>query len=312
MLPIEDVSPGAVVNIPSQVPEAIHAALARLGRVVAPPPTEALYAPLGECEPYAGMQVQRDVAYGPDARHLLDIFAPDNGQANRPVLVFVHGGAFMRGDRRSGDSPFNDNIAVWAARQGYVGINMTYRLAPAHGWPAAQQDIQSALAWLRSNAHTLGVDAHRVVLMGHSAGAAHVAQYLALSQFHGVHGSGVAGAVLLSGLFDPSTAEVNPPLQAYFGSDTQHYPARSAIPGLIASDVPLLVALAELDPQDFHLQSRQLQKQLTDAGKSVLLYQLAGHSHMSEIYAVNTNDTALTDLLGNFLETTTLRGTGGL
>jgi acetyl esterase/lipase len=297
-----------MVNISSQVPEAIHAELARLGRVVAPPPTEALYAPLGECEPYKGLQVQRDVAYGPDARHLVDIFTPDNGHTNRPVLVFVHGGAFMRGDRRIGDSPFNDNIAVWAARQGYVGVNLTYRLAPAYSWPAAQYDIQSALAWLRLNAHALGVDAHRVVLMGHSAGAAHVAQYLAFPQFHSVIGAGgkvsagVAGAVLLSGIFDPSTAEVNPPLQAYFGTDAAQYAARSATPGLMASDVPLLIALAELDPEDFHRQSQQLQQRLSGAGKPTPLYQLMGHSHISEIFAINTADTALTALLGRFLK----------
>jgi triacylglycerol lipase len=245
------------------------------------------------------------VAYGPDPRNLLDIFTPDSGPANRPVLVFVHGGAFMRGDRRSGNSPFNDNVAVWAARQGYVGINMTYRLAPAHGWPAAQQDIREALAWLRSNAHTLGVDVRRVVLMGHSAGAAHVAQYLAFPQFHGAADAkvcaGVAGGVLLSGIFDPSTAEVNPPLQAYFGTDAAQYAARSAIPGLVATQVPMLLAYAELDPPDFCAQSQQLHAALRHAAKPQSLYQLMGHSHMSELFAINTADTSLSLLLGHFM-----------
>lgn len=305
MPPGEDASTRAAVNIPSQVPEAIHAALARLGRVVAPPSTEALYAPLGECEPYAGLRVQRDVAYGPDPRHLLDIFTPDRGHTNRPVLLFVHGGAFMRGDRRSGNTPFNDNVAVWAVRQGYVGINMTYRLAPAHAWPAAQQDIHCALAWLRLNAHALGVDAQRLVLMGHSAGAAHVAQYLAFPQFHGTAtaqaDAGVAGAVLLSGIFDPSTAEVNPPLQAYFGADATQYAARSAIPGLVATQVPLLVAYAELDPPDFCAQSQQLHAALCRVAKPESLYQLMGHSHISELFAINTADTALSSLLRHFI-----------
>jgi acetyl esterase/lipase len=289
-----------LVHVPSQVPDAIYAELVRLGRVVAPPPTEALYAPLSESEPYTGVRVQRDVSYGPDARNLLDIFTSENTQSNRPVLVFLHGGAFMRGDRRMGNSPFNDNIAVWAARQGFLGINMTYRLAPAHGWPAAQHDIRFALAWLRTNANLLGADINRIVLMGHSAGAAHVAQYLAFPEFHVASSSGIAGAVMLSGIFDPSTAEVNPPLQAYFGSDESLYPARSAVPGLTATDVPVLLAFAELDPPDFHAQSQQLHAALYKAGKLLPLYQMMGHSHISEIFSINTQDDALSTLLKEF------------
>jgi pimeloyl-ACP methyl ester carboxylesterase len=293
-----------LLKIPSQVPDSIHTELFRMGRVVAPPPTEALYAPLSECEPYASIRVRRDVSYGQDARNLLDIFTPENGQTNRPVLVFVHGGAFIRGDRRMGNSPFNDNIAVWAARQGFLGINMTYRLAPAHGWPAAQHDIRFALAWLRKNAHLLGIDIDRIVLMGHSAGAAHVAQYLAFPEFHAASSSGIVGAVMLSGIFDPSTAEVNPPLQAYFGSDESLYSARSAVPGLIATDVSMLLAFAELDPQDFHAQSQQLHTALCQVGKQQHLYQMMGHSHISEIFSINTQDNALSTLIKDFLVNT--------
>ncbi len=290
----------ALVHVPSQVPDTIYSELIRIGRVVAPPPTEALYAPLRECEPYTGVRVQRDVSYGSDARNLLDVFTPENDQTNRPVLVFLHGGAFIRGDRRIGNSPFNDNIALWAARQGFLGINMTYRLAPAHGWPAAQHDIHFALEWLRSNAELLGADANRIVLMGHSAGAAHVAQYVAFPEFHVVSGGGIAGAVMLSGIFDPSTAEVNLPLQAYFGSDAYLYPARSAVPGLTATDVPLLVAFAELDPPDFHAQSLQLHSALCKTCKALPLYKLMGHSHISEIFSINTQDNALSNLLKDF------------
>lgn len=164
------------VAVPSQVPDTIAAELLRIGRIVAPAPTEALYAPLSEQVPLTGIGTQRDIPYGPDARHLLDVFAPEPAQGGRPILVFVHGGAFIRGDRRVGDSPFNDNIAVWAVRHGMVGINITYRLAPGHPWPAAQHDLRQALQWLGEHAAEWGGDARRIVLMGHSAGAAHVAQ----------------------------------------------------------------------------------------------------------------------------------------
>ena len=218
------------------------------------------------------------------------------------MLVFVHGGAFMRGERRTGDSPFYDNIMLWAVRQGMVGVNMTYRLAPANPWPAAQLDIQSALKWVRENIAASGGNPQRIILMGHSAGAAHVAQYVGHPQFHVVPGSGLAGAVLLSGLFDPVTAESNPPLQAYFGKDTAQYPARSAVPGLVAAKVPLLLAYAELDPPDFHRQSEQLNVALCKAGKCQGLYKLMSHSHMSEIYSINSADNTVTGLMKQLVD----------
>ena len=290
------------VQVPSAVPASIAAELLKIGPVVAPPPTEKLYAPLAEREPYAGVQVRRDVRYGADARNLLDVFTPDKAQAHQPVLVFVHGGAFMRGERRTGDSPFYDNIMLWAVRQGMVGVNMTYRLAPAHPWPAAQQDIQSALKWVRENIAASGGNPQRIILMGHSAGAAHVAQYVGHPQFHVAPGSGLAGAVLLSGLFDPVTAESNPPLQAYFGKDAAQYPARSAVPGLVAANVPLLLAYAELDPQDFHTQSEQLNAALCKVGQCPGLYKLIGHSHMSEIYSINSADKTVGNLMKQLVD----------
>jgi triacylglycerol lipase len=292
----------SVVEVPSQITPALAQGLAQIGRVVAPPPTEKLYAPLAQREPYAGVQVRRDVRYGAEARNLLDVFTPATQQAGQPVLVFVHGGGFMRGERRTGDSPFYDNIMLWAVRQGMVGVNMTYRLAPANSWPAAQQDIQSALKWVRENIAASGGDPNRIILMGHSAGAAHVAQYVAHPQFHAAPGSGLAGAVLLSGIFDPVTAEAGPPLQAYFGIDTAQYPARSAVPGLVASKVPLLIVYAELDPQDFHSQSGQLNTALCNAGRCQDLYKLMGHSHMSEVYSINSADTTVTNLIKQWVD----------
>jgi triacylglycerol lipase len=121
-------------------------------------------------------------------------------------------------------------------------------------------------------------------------------------QFHVAPGSGLAGAVLLSGLFDPATAEANPPLQAYFGKDMAQYAARSAIPGLVASRVPLLIAYAELDPQDFHTQSAQLHTALCNAGRCQGLYKLMGHSHMSEVYSINSADKTVTNLMKQWVD----------
>jgi triacylglycerol lipase len=287
--------------VPSQVPAAIEDQLQQLGRVVAPPQTAALYAPLQQKEPYAGVAVERDQHYGPDARHLLDVFTPQAKDGPRPVLVFVHGGAFVGGNKRTGDSPFYDNIMVWAVANGMVGVNMTYRLAPQYPWPAAQQDIAAALRWVRANISARGGDPERIFLMGHSAGAAHVAQYVGHAEFHVAPRGGISGAIMVSGLFDPATAEANPPLQAYFGTDPSVYAARSALPGMAASKLPMLFAYAELDPPDFHRQAGQVRTALCEAKRCSPLLLLMGNSHMSEVYAINTADHALTDELRTFI-----------
>src|SRR5712692_4725707 len=99
------------------MPEEIAWKLLELGRVIDPPKTAALYAPLQQKEPYQGVKVERDLQYGAADRNLLDVFVPETAASARPVLVFVHGGAFVGGDRRrEPTSPFYDNIMLWATR----------------------------------------------------------------------------------------------------------------------------------------------------------------------------------------------------
>lgn len=117
-----------------------------------------------------------DCAYGSHERHRLDIYtAPDAQHA--PVLVFVHGGGFLRGDKGNDAADGWPNAAVgrMAAEAGMVGVVINYRLAPDHTWPAGSEDVLAALDWLVGNVAQHGGDPNRIVLMGTSAGAVHVA-----------------------------------------------------------------------------------------------------------------------------------------
>jgi triacylglycerol lipase len=91
---------------PSPMPEELAWKLLELGRVVDPPKTALLYAPLQQKEPYQGVRIERDVKYGPADRNLLDVFMPDQASSARPVLIYVHGGGFTAGDKRAPGSPF--------------------------------------------------------------------------------------------------------------------------------------------------------------------------------------------------------------
>jgi triacylglycerol lipase len=151
------------------MPEDIAWKLIEIGRTVDPPKTAALYAPLQQKEPYADVKVERDIKYGPADRNLLDAFTPEAASTGRPVLIFIHGGGFTTGNKRSNFSnAFYDNIMLWAVKNGFVGVNMTYRLAPASPWPAGAEDVGAAVQWVADNIGARGGDGARIFLMGHS------------------------------------------------------------------------------------------------------------------------------------------------
>jgi acetyl esterase/lipase len=154
--------------------------------------TGRIYAAQHEREPYAGVRVVRDLAYGAHARQRLDAFAPAGTQRARGVLAFVHGGGYVSGDKRLPGTPYYDNVGLWAVRHGLAGVTMNYRFPPEATWPSGADDVGAMLAWVRANAAQHGGDPEQVFLMGHSAGAAHIASYLARTA-----GAPVAGAILL-------------------------------------------------------------------------------------------------------------------
>jgi acetyl esterase/lipase len=284
----------------AQPPPEIAAALNRIGRVIAPPPTGALYAPLHGREPWEGVPVTRDARYGTDPRHRLDVFTPATRPAQPlPVLVFIHGGGFVAGDKQGPDgSPFYANVGVWAARNGMIGVNMTYRLAPAHPYPAAQQDVAAALAWVSANIASQGGDPARVVLSGHSAGAIHAALYAAESRFHPAGVAPPIAYAFVSGLFDFTGPDMAANDNAYLGAEAA---ARSPLPGLTRVTQPIFMAHGTLDPERFVQHSVRARDALCAAGRCPVFVTLEGHSHISEIYAVGTADTSLTAPLLAFL-----------
>ena len=162
------------------MPPELPPSCARSARASKRRQTGELYAPLQPKEPYAWLEVTRDVAYGPHERNVLDVFtAPGSGGGGKPVVVFIHGGGFARGAKRTEGTPFYDNIGLWAVGQELVGVTMNYRLAPQITWPSGIEDLTAAVAWLKANIAEYGGDPNKILLWGHSAGAAHVADYVA-------------------------------------------------------------------------------------------------------------------------------------
>jgi acetyl esterase len=87
-------------------------------------------------------------------------------EAARRVLVFLHGGGFVFGDLDTHDA----QSRLLASRTGSAVLAVDYRRPPEHRFPAAPDDVDTALGWLRTNAHGLGLDPTRLVAIGDSAG----------------------------------------------------------------------------------------------------------------------------------------------
>jgi arylformamidase len=138
-----------------------------------------------------------EYSYGNAPLQNLDYYAPADKHA--PLVVFVHGGGWKRGDK---DNATGKEKAPHYRQAGYGFASLNYRLVPGATVEQQAADIASAIAYLRSNAAKLGFDGRRIVLMGHSAGAHLVAlvgtdpQYLRAA---GLDQSALTGVVPIDG-----------------------------------------------------------------------------------------------------------------
>lgn len=114
-----------------------------------------------------GESVYKNVAYAQDSpAQKLDLYLPATGEPPYPVLVAIHGGGFIGGDKEDGQIlPVLQGLT-----RGYAVVGLDYRLSPAAHFPAAVSDVKAAVRWVRAHAGEYGLDGSRVALWGDSAG----------------------------------------------------------------------------------------------------------------------------------------------
>jgi acetyl esterase/lipase len=119
----------------------------------------------------------RDIAYGPAGRrNLLDVYRPRGGGPGRPVLLQIHGGAWVFGRKEDQGLPLMNEMA----RQGWVCVAPNYRLSPQATFPDHLVDCKLALRWIREHVAEHSGDPGFVAVTGGSAGG-HLAALLALT-----------------------------------------------------------------------------------------------------------------------------------
>jgi acetyl esterase/lipase len=124
------------------------------------------------------VRVTRDIPYAPEAgrRGQLDVYVPRAGAQNAPLLLQVHGGAWVIGDKRQQGLPLMNHLAA----RGWVCVAANYPLSPRATFPEHLVGLKRALAWIAENAARFGGDPGFVAVTGGSAGG-HLAALLALT-----------------------------------------------------------------------------------------------------------------------------------
>jgi acetyl esterase/lipase len=213
----------------------------------------------------------------------LDVYAPvrDATCPPAPVLVFVHGGGWQRGDKAApGDLGAKADLA---RAQGWLLVSVNYRLAPVVKWPAFDDDVAEAVAWVHRYAAVYGGDPSWIVLMGHSAGAT-IAASVAIDARHLQRAGGqlawIRCAIPVDSSYDVVTdAPANPATYVTaFGSrpagwadasPLRHIRAGAGIPRFLVITRGLAAWKANARRLVHHLRASGVRARLLDAGPTI-------------------------------------------
>jgi acetyl esterase/lipase len=158
---------------------------------------------------FAHSERTANVPFGPAHWQRADVYQPRHTAGPVPVIVFWYGGAWTEGNKA--EYRF---VGTALASLGFVAVLPDYRVYPEVKFPVFLDDAAAAVAWVQSHAAQFGGDPHRIVLMGHSAGA-HMAAMLAINHEYlrraGVDSHNIVGLIGLSGPYelDPNTASLH-------------------------------------------------------------------------------------------------------
>ena len=253
-----------------------------------------------------GVVVERDLEYGvADGISLtLDLFRPGRMHAPAPMLIYIHGGGWIGKGK--------DFCTYWCARyaaMGYVCATVEYRTSNEAIYPAAIQDVNCAIRWMRANATNYNADPYKIALVGQSAGAhlALMAAYTDDEQFQGDCGmAGVSGAVqAVVEYYGPvdmtlrqmvGMGDVQRFLGATFGEAPERYKQASPVEHVSSDDPPTLIFHGTIDGVVGIAQADILAETLESAGVPYVYDRIEGWDHVMEMFKkVNEHCMAVQD-----------------
>ena len=277
------------------IPDEVATEISNIGKVFDPnvvKKTLELYLPILSKIDRTGINIIRDVSYGPDERNVLDIHHNEVEKKDLPVVIFFHGGGFVQGHKNVEGDLLHGNVANFFVRNNMIGINATYRLAPDAKWPDGATDVAKTVDWARENISSYGGDPKKIFLLGQSAGAVHVSTYVLRKSMHpDDEGPGCAGAILMSGVYGNDRENAAPNQIAYFGDPSEKYIEMGVLGNVDHGDTPLMLSTAEYDPVNWERFSVELLLEIGSKFDWIPRYkQMSGHNHVSQVYSIGSGD----------------------
>lgn len=223
---------------------------------------------------------------------LLDLYLPDDRSEPVPVVVFVHGGGWKNGSRKSGGKN-----AAWLTEHGIAVASIDYRLTDVAMWPAQINDCYAAVRWVRDHADKYGFDGDHIAAWGTSAGG-HLVALMGTRPFDG--GEQTSSRVqAVCDWFGPSELMTMPPNNVgngrtaedvansngakLLGATVREVPKLAAdasgIDHVTSDDPPFLIMHGDKDPGVPIEQSQKLHARLVNAGVSSRLHVVKGAGH---------------------------------
>lgn len=213
-----------------------------------------------------GARKQTD-AYGTDAAQRLDVYIPP-GVHDAPILIMVHGGAWMIGDKANTGSVEN-KLKHWLTR-GWIVVSVNYRMLPNAMAYEQAQDVAEAVQWVQGYAEDWGGDPKKIILMGHSAGAHLVALVSSRPEMVGQPWAGTV--VLDSAAMQVSTTMTARHPRFYdqaFGTDPAEWAKASPMDQWTPKAVPMMLVCSTLRPDDPCDDARRFQAKAKAGGRDM-------------------------------------------
>ncbi|WIJ25690.1 alpha/beta hydrolase [Devosia sp. RR2S18] len=223
------------------------------------------------------------IAYADGPRHKLDIYAPEQRGDAAPVVFFIYGGGWSRGERS--DYQFAGRAL---ASRGFVTVIADYRLVPEVTYPGFLEDSAKALRWVQDNIATYGGDPNRLFLAGHSAGAYNSVMLALDPSFLRDYGVTltIRGVAALSGPYDFYPFEYGE-VTAAFGSAPN--PQGTQPINLVTSDAPpMYLATGTTDPIVRMQNTERFAQKLQQNGVWVTTRYYEGFGHMEPVIAMGS------------------------
>jgi acetyl esterase/lipase len=245
----------------------------------------------------------KDIAYydGPDAhatKHKLDLFLPQ-GVKNFPVLFFVHGGAWRRGDKSF--LGVYSGLGHFYASRGIGAVITNYRLSPAVKHPEHIKDVARAFAWTYNNIARRGGDPREIFVCGHSAGG-HLVALLAtdeqyLKKFK-LSARQIRGVIPISGVYRIPDHF----LRSVFGTDEKVVRLASPIAHVHKELPPFLILYADHDlPACGKEPSEAFARALKAKGNEVQTREITDSNHFFTLVHAGIPDTVASRAVLEFI-----------